>query len=160
MPHNEFRYFATKKFVAAHPPGAGIEVTYEIGDEVPAGEWGRAAGMMVESGKIVRQAIQVADPDDVVVGAAPGSPAASTEKPAHEVNAETDPLSRPDPRQSHEWPKRTEKKGFYELSDGSVIYGENKAVAAQEALEAPRPVEVADEPEPDDEQADTDEEAT
>lgn len=142
MPHNEFRYVAAKKFVAGHPPGSGIEVTYEIGDDVPAGEWGRAAAMMVESGKIDRLVIQVADPGDEVAGAVPGSPAASTEKPAHVVNAETDPLSKPDPRQGHEWPKRTERRGFYVLSDGSEVYGENKAVAAQEAIEAPQPVVV------------------
>lgn len=158
MPHNEFRYVAAKKFVAGHPPGSGIEVTYEIGDDVPAGDWGRAAAMMVESGKIDRLVIQVADPGDEVVGAVPGSPAASTEKPAHVVNAETDPLSKPDPRQGHEWPKRTERRGFYVLSDGSEVYGENKAVAAQEALEAPQPVVVEEAAADDSADPDADEE--
>lgn len=153
MPHNEFRYVAAKKFMAGHPPGSGIEVTYEIGDDVPAGEWGRAAGMMVESGKIDRLVIQVADPGDEVVGAVPGSPAPSTEKQAHLVNAETDVLSQPDARQGSEWPKAAEKKNFFTLSDGSVVYGKNKAVAAQDELEAPPSWVVEDEPESTDEPA-------
>lgn len=139
MPHNEFRYVAVKKFVAGHPPGSGEEVTYEIGDEVPAGEWGRAAGMMVESGKIVRQAFLVADPGDPVGAGFFGSPHPSTEKTVQEVNQETDPASRPDPRQGSEWPK-DHGKGDYELSDGSHVYGKNKAIAAQEVLDAPQPL--------------------
>lgn len=139
MPHNEFRYIALKRFVAAHPVGSGIEVTYEIGDAVPAGEWGRAASMMVESGKLTVQAYEVRDPGDDLQGAVPGSPLPSTEKTVAQVNAETDPASEPDVRPGQEWPKRTAKKAFFELSDGSVIYGRDKAIAEQNALEAPAP---------------------
>lgn len=149
MPHNEFRYIALKKFVAAHPPGSGIEVTYEIGDPVPAGEWGRAASMMVESGKLTVQAILVPDPGDDLQGAVPGSPLPSSEKTALEVNAETDPHTVPDARQGEEWPKRTEKQGFYLLSDGTEVYGKNKAVAAQIELEA-APRAESEEPQADD----------
>lgn len=135
MPHNEFHFIAQKKFMAVHPPGSGIEVVYEIGDDVPAGEWGRAAEMMVESGKLARQAYLVSDPGDEPQGAVPGSPLPPTEQSAVEVNAGTDPSFAPDARPGSEWPKRTERKGFFLLSDGSTLYGKNKAVAAQDALD-------------------------
>ncbi len=142
MPHNEFRYIAVKGFTAAHPPGSGIEVTYGPGDKVPAGEWGRAADTLTESGKIIRTAVIVADPEDPPA-AFSEPPAPSTEKTAVEVNAASDPAFAPDPVFADDAPyPRNHGRGRYELSDGTFVYGQNKAAEAQDALNAAAAAEV------------------
>lgn len=76
-----YRYFAVKPISAEHPIGSGEIVKYEPGQEVPAGEWGRAAANLVEMGKIARVAFNVDDNDDgttLVVGIQP----CPEEKPA------------------------------------------------------------------------------
>ncbi len=81
-----------------------------------------------------RVAVLVSDEDDVPEGAAAESgPLSSSERSADEVNAET--AGEPAPASSGEgWP-RDLGKGQYELSDGSQVYGKNKAQAAQDALD-------------------------
>lgn len=56
-----FGFKAIKPFDAEHPIGSGTMVHYAPGDEVPASEWGRAEGFMVEAGSIMRYAINVAE---------------------------------------------------------------------------------------------------
>lgn len=52
---------AIKPFDAEHPIGTGTMVHYDPGDEVPASDWGRAEGFMVEAGSIMRYAKNVAE---------------------------------------------------------------------------------------------------
>jgi hypothetical protein len=47
---------AIRPFDAEHPVGSGTMVHYDPGDEVPASDWGRAEGFMVEAGTIMRYA--------------------------------------------------------------------------------------------------------
>ena len=61
----EYRYFAVKPLRAEHPVGSGLIVEYKPGEEVPAGEWGRAADNLVELGKAARVAFNVSEGDDV-----------------------------------------------------------------------------------------------
>lgn len=134
MAHNVFRFIAVKQITAEHPLGSGIHVTYEPGDEVPANEWGRATDNLIEVGKIQRVALLVPDDDDPPQGAgAENSPLpAASERTAEEVNAAT-AGEEPPSSAGTAWP-RDLGKGQYELSDGSQVYGKNKAQAAQEAL--------------------------
>lgn len=136
MAHDVFSYVAIKKITAEHPIGSGIDVTYEPGDEVPANEWGRATDNLVEVGKIMRVVRSVSDESDVVRGAAETSPSPASEQTADEVNAETANEPPPASAGGDEWP-RDLGKGQYELSDGSHVYGKNKAQAAQDALGIP-----------------------
>lgn len=136
MAHNVFKFVAVKQITAEHPMGSGIHVTYEPGDEVPANEWGRATDNLVEVGKIQRIAVLVPDEDDLPQGAAETSPLPPSEKTADEVNAETANEPPPASAGGDEWP-RDLGKGQYELSDGSHVYGKNKAQAAQDALGIP-----------------------
>lgn len=67
---------AIKPFDAEHPIGSGTMVHYAPGDEVPASEWGRAEGFMVEAGSIMRYArdiSQVQDPLPPTTAAVPAS---------------------------------------------------------------------------------------
>lgn len=135
MAHNVFKFIAVKEIKAEHPIGSGIIVTYGPGDDVPANEWGRATDNLIEVGKIQRVAVLVADEDDLRQGAVPDdSPLPSSERTADEVNAET--ANEPPPASSEEgWP-RDHGRGDYELSDGSHVYGKNKAESAQAELDA------------------------
>lgn len=54
-----YRYFAIKPIKAEHPVGSGEIVDYKPGEEIPAGEWGRAADNLVELGKAARVAFNV-----------------------------------------------------------------------------------------------------
>lgn len=134
MAHNVFRFVAVKRITAEHPMGSGIEVTYEPGDEVPANEWGRATDNLIEVGKIQRIAVLVSDDDDSLQGAElDAGSLQSSEKAADQVNAEQ--AGEPLPLSAGEgWPHNL-GKGQYELSDGSKVYGKNKAEAAQAALD-------------------------
>lgn len=137
MAHDVFKFVAVKRIVAEHPIGSGIDVVYEPGDDVPAGEWGRSADNLIEVGKIMRVAVLVSDENDSPEGrAGDTSPPPASEKTADEVNAETadEPPPASSPDATPEWPK-DHGKGDYELSDGSHVYGQNKARAAQEALD-------------------------
>ena len=136
MAHDVFKFVAVKRITAEHPIGSGISVTYEPGDEVPAGDWGRATANLIDVGKIQRVATLVSDANDSPKGraGAPASPPPAPEKTADEVNAET--AGEPPPASSGyaAWPQDL-GKGQYELSDGSQVYGKNKALAAQAALD-------------------------
>lgn len=59
-----YRYFAVKPIRAEHPIGSGTIVDYKPGEEVPAGDWGRAADNLVELGKAARVAFNVPEEGD------------------------------------------------------------------------------------------------
>jgi hypothetical protein len=156
MPHIVFSYVAVKPIKAEHPIGSGKIVDYEPGDVIPAGEWGRAADNLVELGKAAMMAINVPDDgeDWPSVGQLP-DPAAPTghglSDPNHsylnyegvereavapaEEEAEAEPEAEEESREiSHdEFPQHT-GGGWYTLSDGSRVRGEEAATAAEAAL--------------------------
>jgi hypothetical protein len=154
MPHIVFSYVAVKPIKAEHPIGSGLIVDYEPGDVIPAGEWGRAADNLVELGKAAMMAINVPDDgeDWPSVGQLP-DPAAPTghglSDPTHSyLNYEgverdaVQPVSEDEPEaeeeedqgdMSHSFPEHT-GGGWYTLSDGSRVRGEDAATAAEAAL--------------------------
>ena len=154
--HVEFRYVAVKPIRAGHPPGTDEIVSYEPGDEVPAGEWGRAADNLVEMGKIVRMGMNVLDEGDEGFEEAGANAATGLSDPeraylAHEgfqpggdgagVDETSEPELVPDGEQEQEAEvaathPRHMGGGYYELSDGSKIRGKQKAADAEAALTA------------------------
>lgn len=127
----EFGFKAIKPIRAEHPIGSGEIVTYNPGEEVPAGDWGRAADSLVENGKIMRYAINVYQPGEVGGQAAPATQEA--------VGAAS-----PSPEDNPDWPGQTgdtveyplnQGRGNYLLSDGSKVRGKDKAHAAQAELD-------------------------
>lgn len=128
---------AIKPFDAEHPIGSGTMVHFEPGDEVPASDWGRAEGFMVEAGTIMRYARNVYEvqdplpPTEVPSGAeaAPESvPATPGPEPdADSESAESGEAEDPFPRQL--------PAGWWLLSDGTKVRGKAAAVAAQSALD-------------------------
>jgi hypothetical protein len=129
-PAIEFGYKAIKPITAEHPIGSGEIVTYNPGEEVPAGDWGRAADSLVENGKIMRYARNVYEAGEVGGQAAPAVEDAGAASPSPEDN--------PD------WPGQTgetvtyplnQGRGNYLLSDGTRVRGKDKAQAAQAELD-------------------------
>jgi hypothetical protein len=148
MAHVEFDWIAHQPFQAEHPLGSGTVVSYQPGDRVPASDWGQAAHHMEGNGKIIRVAINVADPGDDVAGARPASPPPyglsdpTRQYLAYEGKApillEEPKLEDPDaepPEQEIEYPNHL-GGGTYELSDGMHVRGKRAAVNAQAALES------------------------
>jgi hypothetical protein len=162
MPHIDVFYVAVKPIKAEHPVGSGTVVDYQPGDVIPAGEWGRAADNLVELGKAARMAINVPDDNEdlsalgqlrgaaVPAGHGLSDPThaylalegvdTGTIGPAEDEEAE--PEAEPDEAEaeeedqsdmSHSYPEHT-GGGWYTLSDGSRVRGEENAVAAEAAL--------------------------
>ncbi len=125
MPYvNEFKYIAVKPLRAEHPVGSGIIVEYAPGEEIPAGEWGRAADNLTELGKAVRTAVAVWVED----GSGGGPPAAEPSAPVTEANGD-------EPAKMEEQVYPLHKgAAWYVLSDGSQVRGKANAEAAQAAL--------------------------
>jgi hypothetical protein len=73
-----YRFFAIKPLRAEHPVGSGEIVEYKPGEEIPAGEWGRAADNLVELGKAARVAFNVEDDTEVGVEIGPAAVDIST----------------------------------------------------------------------------------
>lgn len=116
---------AIKPFDAEHPIGTGTMVHYDPGDEVPASDWGRAEGFMIEAGTIMRYARNVAEvPGQITTAPRTGAQAES------DAVVETEPL--PD---GAVYPHH--KGGpVWVLSDGSEFHGKKAAaLAAQAGLE-------------------------
>lgn len=120
-----YTFVAVVPFKAEHPIGSGTVVTYNPGDTFPGEEWGNAAHNLVEVGKAVRLAVNVADAGGSQVAV---TPPASTEKPADEVNREREELT------VTGYPHKG-GGGWWTLSDGSRVRGEDEALEAQKALD-------------------------
>ncbi len=156
MAHVEFDWVAGASFDAEHPPGSGEVVHYEPGDRIPASDWGQAAHHMEANGKIMRIAINVADPGDDVAGARESSgPSRGLSDPTRQFLAyegqaplaEEEPSLEPDddeagaegegePEESATGYPLELGGGMYELSTGSTVRGKRRAEAAQADLDA------------------------
>lgn len=137
---------AVKPFDAEHPVGSGTMVHYNPGDEVPASEWGRAEGFMVEAGTIMRYALNVAQfPEQIAsIKAAQGTAMENVsipEAPPGETTPEEAPEIEADPDATYP----IKKGAWYLLSNGEKIRGKAAALAAQAELDLA--AEAASEPE-------------
>lgn len=121
----EYAYVAVVPFDAEHPIGSGTVVHYNPGDPFPGEDWGNAAHNLVEVGKAVRLAVNIGGGSQKV--ATPVVPE-STEFTAQEVNT----LQGAGPVTSY---PIEGKAGWFELSDGTKIRGEEAADEAQAALD-------------------------
>lgn len=121
----EYAFVAVVPFDAEHPIGSGNVVHYNPGDPFPGEDWGNAAHNLVEVGKAVRLAVNIGGGSQSV--ATPSAPD-STEFTAEEVNA-TQAAS------SVTGYPIAGKAGWFELSDGSKIRGEDAALEAQAELD-------------------------
>ncbi len=101
-------------------------VRYNPGDPFPGEDWGNAAHNLVEVGKAVRLAVNIGGGSQPV--ATP--PVPETEKTAWEVNADQG-----DEAHAVIYPVAT-GSGWYTLSDGSRVRGEENALEAEAELEA------------------------
>ena len=143
MAEIRFGFKAIKTILAWHNEQ---EVTFQPGDEVPANEWkGAAVEALIENGKLMRYATNVYGP-----GEAGGDSLASTTPTSALPDDREALLARIDdlerlvarlPREeesgggAEEFPV-ARGGGSYELSDGSVVKGKAKALAAQAELDA------------------------
>ncbi len=159
MAHVEFDWVAGAPLDAEHPLGSGDVVHYEPGDRVPANDWGQAAHHLEANGKIMRVAINVADPGDDVAGAREPAPnpyglsdptrqflayegraPLALEEPTLEPNdeeaeAEADDSDDVETDAEVGFPVH-QGGGMYELSDGSTVRGKQRALVAQQQLDS------------------------
>lgn len=119
----EYTFIAVRPFTAEQPIGSGILVTYQPGDPFPGEEWGQAAHNLVEVGKAVRLAVNVGSPAAPVVSVPPEE----TELTVQEVNEITSP------EEVTSYPFHA-GGGWWELSDGTKVRGEEAALEAETAL--------------------------
>lgn len=136
---------AVKPFDAEHPIGSGIMVHYSPGEEVPAGDWGRAEGFMLEAGTIMRYAKNVVEmPTPQVALAAQVGGNEEREEPSAPPAPAVDPLladtadeaaPEDDDTVSAEGFPRHVGGSIYELSDGEHVRGKQAALTAQAALD-------------------------
>lgn len=117
----EYTFVAVKPFAAEHPIGSGKTVWYQPGDEFPGEEWGNAAHNLVEVGKAVRLAVNV-----VGKGSEKTSPVALEQPVAEEMKVATSEVT--------SYPI-VGKAGWFELSDGTKIRGQEAALEAQAILD-------------------------
>ena len=125
-------YKAIKPITAWHNER---EVTYQPGEEVPAGEWkGAAVDALVENGKIMRYATNVYAPGDfaedapLIEAEAVGERMDGGELPADVVAEDVGAGG------AGSYPIAL-GGGSYELSDGQKVKGKAKALAAQAQLD-------------------------
>lgn len=113
-----YTYVAVRPFTAEHPIGSGIMVSYAPGDTFPGEDWGNAAFNLVEAGKAVRLAKNIGD---VTLGT---------------VFPDSEPAYVPEPDGAVGEPGYPVKGGggWWTLSDGSRVRGEQDAYEAQAAL--------------------------
>lgn len=119
----KYTFIAVAPITAEHPIGSGTVVTYQPGDPFPGEEWGNAAHNLVEVGKAVRLAVNI---DQPVLAEKVANEVESTEMTAQEVNASHEEVT------SYPVPG---KAGWFELSDGTKIRGEEAALEAQSVLD-------------------------
>ncbi len=132
-----YTYVAVKPITAEHPIGSGTVITYQPGEEVPAGEWGRAADNLVEVGKVFRTAINVwVDEPTAEDGGEQGADVAS-EGALSEAGVVTGTDGNPDETSSISvnYPEKL-GGGYWLLSDGTKLRGKAAALAAQAELDA------------------------
>ncbi len=120
-----FRYFAVKPLKAEHPIGSGTIVDYKVGEEIPAGEWGRSTDWLVENGKAVRMADNVWSDD----GDGPEPEPPSQEPATDEERALAEAVA----SGTAVYPIAA-KAVWFTLSDGSKVRGREQAEAAEAAL--------------------------
>lgn len=142
-----YSFVAVKPITAEHPIGSGTIVTYQPGDRIPAGEWGRAADNLLELGKIVRLAENIGMEKIEETPRAQAGPGPGLSDPTHAYLAfeGVSPISVSDDEEDEddalhvtedsEWPAAG-NGGWYTLSDGSRVRGKDAAYEAQAALEA------------------------
>ena len=114
MSETIWRYKTIKPIRAEHPIGSGIIVDYKPGDDVPAGDWGRAASALEQNDKIMRYGLNQyedghSDYDDAPVEVDEGE-IEGAEFPRHDGGP------------------------WYRLSDGSQVKGKQAAIDAEAAL--------------------------
>ena len=114
MSETIWRYKAIKPLRAEHPVGSGIIVEYKPGDDVPAGDWGQSASILVERDKIMRYGLNQYEDGHSDFGDAP------TEVDEGEI-------------EGAEFP-RHDGGPWYRLSDGSQVKGKQAAIDAEAAL--------------------------
>lgn len=140
---------AVRPFDAEHPVGSGKMVHYDPGDEVPASDWGRAEGFMVEAGTIMRYARDIATVPNPLPP--PPDPSTQLDPPvptANDVPPEPEPVAEEqgDGDQETETAPDIEVPedatfphgaggGWFVLSDGERVRGKAAAIAAQAALD-------------------------
>lgn len=141
---------AIKPFDAEHPIGSGTLVHYNPGDEVPASEWGRAEGFMVEAGTIMRYARNVAEvPGQIIASESEPEEVEETEETTEEDGDE--PVEEDAPEETETTPDDDEPpaeegdaeatafpvkvESGYQLSDGNIVAGKARAIAAQAELD-------------------------
>lgn len=144
MAEIKFGFKAIKPITAWHNEQ---EITYQPGDEVPAGEWkGAAVEALIENGKIMRYATNVYGPGEVGGDALPSVSSASTlpddrealieRIAALEVALAAQGIPVPEATDPEEAPfPRSLGGGSFELSDGTHVKGKAKALAAQAELD-------------------------
>lgn len=136
---------AVKPFTAEHPIGSGTMVDYAPGDEVPASDWGRAEGFMVEAGTIIRYVKNVAEVPGQVTTPPPGVmdspvvvPTVSPPEPSAVVVEEDEEEEGDDGLaevpEDAEFPYAV-GGGWYVLSNGERVRGRSAATNAQATLE-------------------------
>jgi hypothetical protein len=135
-----FTYVAVKPITAEHPVGSGKIVSYQPGDVIPAGEWGRAADNLVERGKAAMMAVNVLEAGDMPEGGSVGdaTPAelAAEDDEAFLKNADdesSDDAAELEEADMSEFPTAG-RGGWYTLSDGSRVRGHEAAVEAEANL--------------------------
>ena len=139
--NQQFVFIAVKPLRAEHPVGSGQIVNYAPGDVVPAADWGRAAGNLVESGKIIRTAMNVpVDQSDPLGGGGEGAPALAAAVSALPESSDDAPVTEVFPQ--------SVGRGFFLLSDGTRVRGAKIAAATQAELDAAAASEVATEETP------------
>lgn len=121
----EYTFVAVVPFDAEHPIGSGTVVHYNPGDRFPGEDWGNAAHNLVEVGKAVRLAVNIGGGSSLA--AAPASP--PEEKTAEQVNADQG-----DEAHAVIYPVAT-GSGWYTLSDGQRVRGEEAALEAESELD-------------------------
>ncbi len=129
-----FRFYAVKPMDAEHPIGSGTIVHYDVGEEIPGGDWGRSIDWLVENGRAVRMAdnVWVEDGTDERTDAEYLASGAPVQEPAVESEVES-ALEEPVSDEPVTYPVH-EGRGWYRLSDGSKVRTRETAEAAEAAL--------------------------
>lgn len=118
----EYTFVAVAPLDAEHPLGSGIVMHYAPGETFPGEDWGNAAHNLVEMGKAVRLAVNVKP-----AGGTPVPPPAAPEP-------ELDPVAETLASYEGEWPAKG-GGGWFTLSNGERVRGEEAALAAQRHLD-------------------------
>lgn len=122
----EYAFIAVVPFDAEHPIGSGQVVHYNPGDPFPGEDWGNAAHNLVEVGKAVRLAVNIGGGSQ---------PAAAPVVPETELTADQVNVLQASGGAVTSYPVAG-SAGWWTLSDGSKVRGEEAALEAQAELDA------------------------